>query len=76
MAEKRTKSQVTEQIRQAIAKSERSRYRLSLESGINQGQLSRFMAGQNLGVSGLEAIAEALGLEIVVRPARREKKGG
>ena len=76
MAPKRTKSQVAEQIRQAIAESGKSRYRVSLESGVDQGQLSRFMAGQNMGLPGLEAIARVLSLEIVVRPARRSQKKG
>ncbi|MGA2033922.1 MAG: helix-turn-helix transcriptional regulator [Thermoguttaceae bacterium] len=70
-----TKSQVAEQIRQAIAKSDKSRYQISMETGVDQGQLSKFMRGQNMRIGALEAIAKALGLEIIVRPVRR-KKGG
>lgn len=75
MAQKRTRPQVAEQIRRAIARGEKTRYAISAETGVDQGQLCRFMAGWGLGVEKLEAVAAALGLEIVVRPARRKSKG-
>jgi hypothetical protein len=75
MVEKRTKSEVAETIRDAIRNSKKSRYALSKETGIDQGQLSRFLDGQNMGLPGLEAIAANLGLEIIVRPIKT-KRGG
>ncbi len=71
-----TQSEIAEQIRQAITKGDKSRAQISRETGVDQGQLSRFMDGQNIRTAALEAIARSLGLEIVVRPARRQRKGG
>ncbi len=70
-----TESEVAEQIRRAIATGGKSRYAISHETGVDEGQLSRFMAGANMRTAALEAIARSLGLEIIVRPVRR-KKGG
>ncbi len=70
MVAKREKSEVAERIRAAVVASGRSRYDISRASGVDQGQLSRFMGGQNLGLPGLEAIAVALGLRIVVVPVK------
>jgi len=39
----RKQQSFSEQLREAIRKDERSRYRISLNTGIPQGQLSRFM---------------------------------
>jgi hypothetical protein len=66
MVKKRSKSEVAESIRQAVLSSGRSRYDIAMASGVDQGQLSRFMLGQNLGLPGLEALAAELGLRIVV----------
>lgn len=68
------KPHVAEQIRRAIAKGEKSRYAISAETGVDQGQLCRFMGGWSLGVDKLEAVAVALGLEIVVQPAKRKRR--
>jgi transcriptional regulator with XRE-family HTH domain len=67
--------QVFDTIRKAIEASGKTRYRLSKETGIDQAQLSRLMSGkEGVSVENLERLAEALGLEIVIRPnkARRE----
>ena len=69
-------SRILKEVRNAIAASDKTRYRLSKETGIDQAQLSRLMAGkEGLSFENLERLAEALGLEIVVRPARK-KAGG
>jgi transcriptional regulator with XRE-family HTH domain len=67
-------SKILDEIRKAIRASDKTRYRLSQETGIPQSQLSRLMTGEK-GVSfeRLECLAEALGLEIVVRPKRTRK---
>jgi transcriptional regulator with XRE-family HTH domain len=68
-------SQVLDTIRRAIEVGGKSRYKLWQETGIDQAQLSRLMAGkEGVSVENLERLAEALGLEIVIRPnkARRE----
>ncbi len=62
-------SQTFDTIRKAIEASDKTRYRLSKETGIDQAQLSRLMSGkEGVSVENLERLAEALGLEIVIRP--------
>jgi hypothetical protein len=67
---------LTELIQGAIHDCGKSRYRLSQETGIDQGQLCRFMQGQPGGLSfeSVDKVLDALGLEIVVRP-RSKRKG-
>lgn len=58
-----------EQLRQAIRAGEKTRYKLWRETGIDQGQLTRFMAGESgLSVESTEKLIGALGLEIIIRP--------
>ena len=66
---------IYEEIREAIAKGEKTRYRLWKESGITQGHLSEFMAGRRgLSVENLEKLAACLDLEITARRVRRKRK--
>ncbi len=66
-------STVNNTLRAAIEKSEKSRYRLSKETGIEQSQLSRFMYGTaHIGVERIEELAKALGYELIMR--KRVKK--
>ena len=68
---------IYDDIRKAIADHDKSRYRLSQEAGISQGQLSEFMAGtKGLSVESLERLAECLGLEIIARPRKRPASPG
>jgi len=65
-------SYILEQIREAIRASDKTRYRLSKETGIAQSQLSRLMTGQEgLSYENLEKLADALGLVIIIQPAKR-----
>ncbi len=67
---------VLDEIRAAIDRSELSRYAISRATGIDQGQLCRLMDGTGgLSVERLERLADALALEIVVRPKKRQRKG-
>ncbi len=70
-------SKILDRIRQAITASDKTRYRLSQETGIPQSQLSRFMTGEK-GVSfeALERLAEALDVEIIVRLRKKRGKKG
>lgn len=62
-------------IRKAIIASDKSRYRLWKETGISQGHLSDFMAGnKGLSVEALELLAQCLNLEITVRTRKRTNK--
>ncbi len=63
---------VIQTIREAIESSGESRYSISDRSGVSQAQLSRFVRGEaGMSVDNLERLADALGLEIIVRPKRR-----
>jgi transcriptional regulator with XRE-family HTH domain len=65
-------SRILDQMRQAVGACNKTRYRLSKETGIAQSQLSRLMAGkEGLSYEYLEKLADALELEIVIRPAKR-----
>jgi transcriptional regulator with XRE-family HTH domain len=65
---------VLDDVRTAIDRSEVSRYAISKATGIDQGQLSKLMGGEaGLSIASLERVAEFLGLEIVIRPNRRQK---
>lgn len=67
-------SPIYEDIRKAIAKSEKTRYRLWKETGISQGHLSEFMAGtKGLSVEALEKLAACLKLKVCLRPTKRKK---
>jgi len=45
---------------------------VQVRAGVEQAAMSRFVHGWGLRVESLELIAEALGLEIVVRPRKRK----
>ena len=67
-------SMIYDRLRSAIQKSQKSRYRLSKETGIEQSQLSRFMSGTaHLGVERVEKLAKALGYELIMR--KKKAKG-
>ncbi len=69
-----TVSAIYDAIRHAIAESGKTRYRLWQETGISQAQLCEFLHGRRgMSMESLETLAEALGLEIIVRPAKRKK---
>ena len=51
----------------------KTRYRLWKETGIDQSHLAKLQKGEaGLSVENLECLAEALGVEIVIRPAKQE----
>jgi len=66
----------SEQLRQAIDQDERSRYRISMETGIPQGQLSRFMHDKGgLSLRSVDLLCGYLGLRMSrdgKRPSKKE----
>jgi len=67
-------SKIFDKLRHVIQNSQKSRYRLSQDTGIEQSQLSRFMYGKaQLGTENIEKLAKALGYELILR--KRTKKG-
>jgi len=72
MGKKPTK--ISDQIRAAIEASDVTRYRIALETEIDEGTVSRFMAGKaGLSMKALDRLGEYLGLDITVRPKSRTK---
>jgi hypothetical protein len=67
---------LSEQIREAIVKADVSRYRISLETGVDQTALSKFVLGRRgLSLEAMDAIGLYLGLSITTsRPRRRPTK--
>ncbi|MDC0934648.1 helix-turn-helix transcriptional regulator [Pirellulales bacterium] len=64
----------SDQIRQAIADSGQTRYRISVESGINEAALGKFFHGERgLSLESLDKLAAHLGLRVVMD--RKPKKG-
>ncbi len=64
-----------ELLREMVEHSEYSRYRISMETGVSQAQLSRFVHGQQtISIETAEVLAEFFGMEVVLRPTR--SKGG
>ena len=72
----RKQQSFSEQLRQAIDQDERSRYRISLNTGIPQGQLSRFMHSKGgLSLRSVDLLCGCLGLGISrggKRPSKKE----
>jgi transcriptional regulator with XRE-family HTH domain len=71
---------LVEQIRAAIRASGLSLNRLAQASGVDTGQLSRFMRGErNITVASAERVCTALGLRLVggdaPPPAKKRQKG-
>ena len=65
---------IYDDIRRAIKASDKTCYRLWQETGISQSRLSQLMGDtKGMSVEGLERLADALDLEITVRPKRRRK---
>jgi len=64
-----------DEIRRAIKAGDKTRYRLSQETSIPQSQLSRLMTGEKgLSFEAMERLAEALDLEIIIRPKKPRKR--
>jgi transcriptional regulator with XRE-family HTH domain len=59
---------LNDQLRDAIERSDKTRYRISLESGISQAVLSRFVNGQSdLTVATAEKLCESIGVELILK---------
>ena len=65
---------ISHQLIDAIESSSMTRYRISQETGISEGQLSRFVHGQaNLSLTSIDLLGEVLELEVKSR--RKKRKG-
>lgn len=72
MRRRKRKTNMSDQIRAAIEASGITRYRIWKETGIDEATLSRFMSGKaGLSMKALDALADYLDLEVVMRKKRR-----
>ena len=68
---------IAEQLKQAIERSGKSRYRISNESGIAQAVLSRFVNGErDLKLETADKLIAALGLQVVLESKPQKKLKG
>lgn len=69
---------LSEQLREAIEDSWRSRYQIAKLAGVSQSSLSKFVLRQRPGLSfdAMDRVGKVLGLSIVQRNRRRRPKRG
>jgi hypothetical protein len=76
MPKKKQRLSLSDELRQAIERSDVSRYSIWQQTGIDQGSLSKFMDGERgLGIESIDKLADLLGLHIVAKPEPRRSKG-
>ena len=69
-----TSNDIQEQLREAIRRSEMSRYQMAKLTGLSEGGLSLFVNDKrSITMDGAAKLANVLGLEL--RPVRRRAKG-
>jgi len=65
---------IAEQLRQAIERSGKSRYRIAQESGVAEAVLSRFMSGErDLKLGTTNKLCVAMGLRVVLEPEAKQR---
>lgn len=68
-------SNVLHEIRKAMKASDKTRYSLWKETGIDQSHLFKLWNGKaGLSVENLEKLADALGMEVIIRPAKAKPR--
>lgn len=68
---------ISDQLREAIERSGKSRYRISIETGIQQSTLSRFIQqGTGLSLENIDRLCEYLGAELKFKNAKRKLNHG
>lgn len=69
-------SELLSAIKREIEQCGQTRYRIAKATGISESQLSRLMSGEcGLSFDALERLSAYLGLEIIIRPKKQQKKG-
>ena len=61
----------TDQLRHLINTSGMTRYRISMESGVPQSTLSRFMSGTEMSTAAIDRLAPVLGLKVTTTSTAR-----
>ena len=67
---------MSRQLREIIDASGLTRYRICKDAGLDQGLLSKFMAGKcGLGIESIDAIGKLLGVKLVATVRASKTKG-
>lgn len=71
-----TKKTFTEQLRNALLTCGKSRYAISMETGVSQGNLSRFVhGGSGMSLETVDLLVEAIGARLVMdAPTKKTAK--
>jgi len=72
-----TKTAISEQLRRAVLRCGKSRYRISKETGIAASILSRFVNhGAGLSLANVDKLCKCIGAELILKPrlSKRTKK--
>lgn len=76
MPKKSKRKTLSEELREAVERSGVTRYAIWQETGIDQGTLSKFMAGnRGLSIESIDKLADLLGLHIVTDAEQARPKG-
>lgn len=69
------KKKISDQLREAIERSGKTRYRISLETGISQSQLSRFVndPAVSLSLANIDKLCECIGAVLKAEHAERKR---
>jgi len=67
---------MSDTVRRAIRQCGLTQYQIAKQTDISEGGLSRFMRGQrDLTLGKLEQIADVIGVQLVIDPKKRRRKG-
>jgi len=71
-----TKRRFSDDLRRAVKRSHKTRYRIAKETGIAQSILSRFInQGAGVSMDSIDKLCECLGLRLVAEDKPRKQKG-
>lgn len=77
MPKKSNRKPLSEELREAVERSGLSRYSIWQQTGIDQGTLCKFMAGdRGLSIESIDKLAELLGLHICTADAKPRRPKG
>lgn len=77
MPKKKQRLSLSDELRQAIERSDMSRYGIWQKTGIDQGSLSKFMDGERgLSIESVDKLADLLGLHICADSEKTRSRSG
>ena len=65
---------IVETLREYIIKSDKTRYRIAKDTGIDQATLCRVMQGESCSVETAELLCEYFGLKLTEQPKRKSRR--